>query len=55
MENKFHFILTEQEANLIVSALGEVPYKMSAKLISNLQMQYQEQIIHTNKSQVEKT
>ncbi len=35
---------TEAEANLMIDALGDRPYKVTANLISNLQKQYQDQI-----------
>ena len=34
--------LEDQEADLIVKALGELPYKVSANLIVNLQKQFQD-------------
>ena len=43
MEKTFDFNVTEQEANLIIQALGEVPAKHSMNLISKLQRQAAEQ------------
>lgn len=44
MEKTFTFTLTENEANLVLQALADVPYKISAGLISNLQSQANKQI-----------
>lgn len=42
-EKKHTFLVNQQEADLIVQALAEVPYKVSAPLITKLQAQYLEQ------------
>jgi len=55
MEQTLTFNLTRQEADLIVQALGEQPYKISAKLISSLQMQYQQQQKPTSEMPVKNT
>ena len=39
----FTFTLNEQDATLIIRALAELPYKMSASLIINLQGQAKNQ------------
>lgn len=41
MEKKFNFEVSEQEANLIIQALAELPAKVSMNLIAKLQMQAQ--------------
>ena len=43
MEDTLSFKLTTVEADLIVKSLGELPYRASAQLIANLQMQFQQQ------------
>jgi len=50
--DKLNFKLTQEEADLIVKSLGELPYRTSAQLIANLQLQYQAQ---TAKSGTEKS
>lgn len=42
-EQRFDFKLTQQEADIIVKALGEQPYKLTAGAIQTMQMQYNEQ------------
>ncbi len=49
--DKLTFVLTPEEADLAVRALGEMPYKTTAKLISNLQNQYQVQTATKKKSE----
>jgi coproporphyrinogen III oxidase-like Fe-S oxidoreductase len=39
MEKKLTFTLSEKEANLIISGLGELPAKLSMDLIIKLQTQ----------------
>ena len=41
---KFTFVFTAEEANLLLSALGNMPYAQVAKLISNMQKQAEEQL-----------
>ena len=41
--DKYKFMLTEEEANTILGALGELPAKTSLALILNIQRQYKEQ------------
>ena len=43
MHQTFEFLLTQDEANLILNALAELPFKVSQSLISNLVKQYAEQ------------
>lgn len=40
---KYKFEFTEEEANTILGALGELPAKNSMGLIVNIQKQYKEQ------------
>ena len=40
---KYDFMFSEDEANLILSALGELPAKTTMGLIVNIQKQYKEQ------------
>jgi hypothetical protein len=42
-QQTFEFLLTQDEANLILNALAELPFKVSQSLISNLVKQYAEQ------------
>ena len=41
---KYKFEFTEEEANIILQALGEVPAKISMGLIANIQNQAQVQM-----------
>lgn len=43
MEKKYNFLFSEDEANTILGALGELPAKTSMPLIVNIQKQYKEQ------------
>jgi hypothetical protein len=43
MEEKYTFLFTENEANTILGALGELPAKTSMAIIANIQKQYKEQ------------
>lgn len=40
----FIFKLTEEELNIIVAGLGELPLKLAQQIYSNLQNQYREQV-----------
>jgi hypothetical protein len=42
-ETFYNFKVSTDEANLIVGALGELPYSRSAGIIANLQEQYKSQ------------
>ena len=42
MEEKFNLEFTFQEVNLLLSGLGELPYKISAPLRTNIVNQYEE-------------
>lgn len=44
MEKEYDYKLTEKESDTVVVALGELPAKISMKVIAKLQSQYQEQI-----------
>lgn len=46
----FKFELTEQESNLVMQALGELPAKMTMQLISKLHIQAKEQLDAKNNS-----
>jgi len=52
---QYTFKLTEQEANMVVDSLGERPYKMTAKLIGNLQLQFQKQQTEAKEPALEET
>lgn len=39
MDRKLKFEVSEQQANMIVAALGELPYKAVADLITDLRVQ----------------
>ena len=41
--NEYAFTLTEQEANLVLQALGELPARVSMQLINKIQAQAQAQ------------
>ena len=43
MEKKYEFLFSEDEANTILGALGELPAKTSMPLIINIQQQYKNQ------------
>lgn len=43
MEKKYEFLFSEDEANTILGALGELPAKTSMPLIINIQKQYKDQ------------
>ena len=43
--NEFTFTVTEQEANIILQALGELPARVSMGLIAKLQAQASEKKI----------
>jgi hypothetical protein len=40
----FEFLLTQEEANLILNALAELPFKVSQSLIASLVKQYADQV-----------
>lgn len=44
MEQKLTFELTVEQANLVLGALGELPFKVSAPLVQALQEQAQAQL-----------
>ena len=44
MQETFEFHLTQEEANLILNSLAELPFKVSQSLISNLVKQYADQV-----------
>lgn len=44
VEKKFNFIVNENEANIIIQGLGELPAKISMNLIEKLQQQATQQI-----------
>jgi hypothetical protein len=44
MEQKFTFVFTTDETNLVLTALGSMPYAQVAKLIGNMQTQAEEQL-----------
>lgn len=45
MENvELTFVLTVDEANAILGALGKLPYELSANIIAKLQLQAQPQL-----------
>ncbi len=52
-EKEFKFTLTENESNLIVQALGELPFKIVGTLIANLQTQAAPQIAAYNAAAAE--
>ena len=52
MEDILTFKYTQAEADLIVQALGEQPYKITAKLIASMHAQYQEQTEGKEKEKV---
>jgi len=41
-KNEMKYELTEQEANIILKALSEMPFKVSCELIPKIQNQFQE-------------
>lgn len=41
---EFNFTFNEQEANIILQALGELPFKTVAPIITKIQTQAREQI-----------
>lgn len=42
-EKKYRFEITENEANIVLAALSELPFKVSSRLIAKLQSQAQTQ------------
>ena len=42
-EKKYRFEITENEANIVLAALSELPFKVSSQLIAKLQSQAQTQ------------
>jgi hypothetical protein len=44
MDQKFTFVFNTDETNLMLSALGNMPYAQVAKLIGNIQTQAEEQL-----------
>lgn len=42
-EKKYRFEITENEANIVLAALSELPFKVSSPLIAKLQSQAQVQ------------
>jgi len=42
-EKKYRFEITENEANIVLAALSELPFKVSSQLIVKLQSQAQTQ------------
>lgn len=57
MENvktkEFTFVLSEQEANQVLTALGNLPYIQSFQLINKLQAQATSQSLQANQKPVE--
>ena len=45
---KLTFQFTKEEANIMVGALGKLPYESSAQLIASLNKQFQEQSAKAN-------
>lgn len=48
-EKKYVFKVTEQEANLVIQALAELPAKISMGLIAKLQNQFMDRIEEIDK------
>ena len=51
MDQKFTFVFTADEANLVLNALGSMPYAQVAKIIGNLQAQAEAQLTPPEKTE----
>ena len=51
MEQKLNFTLTVDETNLVLNALGSMPYAQVVKLISNIQQQAEAQLTPPEKTE----
>lgn len=48
IDNKFNFVFTKEQLSIINSALMEFPYRISAPLIQEINIQIQKQLEKSN-------